>query len=74
MVAYALGVTPQIHFLHKYVSLNNHICKEVVFVVDFTIAEKIEGIRSYWELLQQVGPLYGYFPKPCKPYLVVKEQ
>ena len=39
-----------------------------------TIAWKIEGIRSYWELLQQVGPLYGYFPKPSKSYLVVKEK
>ena len=74
MVAYALGVTPLIHFLHKYISMNKHRCKEVAFAVDFTIAENIEGIRSYWELLQLVGPLYGYFPKPCKPYLVVKEQ
>ena len=74
MAAYTLGVTPLIHFLHEYVSVNNHRCKEVAFADDFTIAGKIEGIRSYWELLQQVGPLYGYFPKPSKSYLVVKEQ
>ena len=54
--------------------MNNHRCKEVAFADDFTIAGKIEGIRSYWELLQQVGPLYAYFPKPSKSYLVVKEQ
>ena len=74
MVTYALGVTPLIHFLHEYVSMNNNRCKEVAFADDFTIAGKIEGIRSYWELLQQVGPLYGYSPKPSKSYLVVKKQ
>ena len=64
MAAYALGVTLLIHFLHKYVSMNNHRCKEVVFSDDFTTASKIEGIRSYWELLKQVGPFYGYFSNP----------
>ena len=29
MTAYTLGVTPLIHFLHEYVSMNNHRCKEV---------------------------------------------
>ena len=49
MAAYALGVAPLIHFLHKYVSMNNHRCKEVTFADDFTRTGKIEGIRSYWE-------------------------
>ena len=74
MSAYALGVTPLIHFVHEYISMNNHRCKEVVLADGFTIAGKIEGFRSYWELMQQVGPLYGYFPKPSKSYLLVKEQ
>ena len=74
MAAYALGVTPLVHFLHEYVSLNNRRYKELAFPDDFTITGKIEGIRSYWELLQQVGPFYGYFPKPSKSYLMVKEQ
>ena len=47
MEAYALRVTPLIHFLHEYVSRNNHRCKEVALSDDFTIAGKIEGIRSY---------------------------
>ena len=52
MAAYALGVTPLIHFLHEYVPMNNHRCKAVEFADDFTIARKIEGIRSYWKLVQ----------------------
>ena len=74
MATYALGVTSLIHFLHKYVSMNNHRCKEVAFADDFTTPRKIERIRSYWELLQQVGPLYGYFSNQSKSHLVVKEQ
>ena len=54
--------------------MNNHICKEEAFADNLTIAGKIERIRSYWELLQQVGPLFGYFPRLSKTYLVVKEQ
>ena len=67
-------MTPLIHFLHEYVSMNNHRCKEVAFANDFTIARKIEGIKSYCEMLLQVGPLYCYFSKPSKSYLVVKGQ
>ena len=31
MAAYTLGVTPLIHFLLEYVSMNNLRCKEVAF-------------------------------------------
>ena len=54
--------------------MNNHRCKEEAFADDFIISWKIEETRSNWESLQQVIPLYGYFPKPSKSYLVVKEQ
>ena len=47
MAAYALGVAPLIHFLHEYVSMNNHRCKKVAFADDFTTAGKIKGIISY---------------------------
>ena len=66
MVAYELGVTPLINFLYEYVSMNNLRSKEVRFGDDFTIAGKIEGIKSYWVLLQQVCPLYSYFLEPSK--------
>ena len=46
-------------------NMNNHRFKEVVFADDFTIAEKIERIKSYWEMLHQVGlfPILWLFPK-----------
>ena len=60
--AYALGVT-----------LLLQISKEKLFVDDFTVTGKVDEIKSYWYILQQVSPLYGYFPKPSKPYLIVTE-
>ena len=46
MAAFAFGVTPLIHFLHNYVSINNHICKEVAFADNVTIAGKIHFTKN----------------------------
>lgn len=41
MAVYVLGMTPLIHFLHEYISMNNQRCKGVAFADTFTEAEKI---------------------------------
>ena len=46
----------------------------VAFADDFTVAGKINEIKLYWDALCNIGPKYGYFPKPEKSYLIVKEQ
>ena len=74
MGAYALGVTLLIHFLSEFSFINEHRSKEVAFTDDFTVAGKASEIKAYWDILQQQGPLFGYFPKPSKSYLIVKEQ
>ena len=74
MGAYALGVTILIHFLSEFIFINEHRSKEEAFADDFTVAGKASEIRAYWDILQQQGPLFGYFPKPSKSYLIVKEQ
>ena len=74
MGAYALGVTPLIHYLREFIFINEHRSKEVAFADDFTVAERASKIKEYWEILQRQGSLFGYFLKPSKSYLIVKEQ
>ena len=50
-----------------------HISQEKPFVDDFTVTGNVNEIISYWDILQQVSPLDGYFPKPSKSYLIVTE-
>ena len=74
MGAYALGVTPLIHFLSEFIFINEHKSKELAIADDFTVAGKVSKIKAYWDILQHQGSLFGYFPKLSKLYLVVKEQ
>ena len=74
MAAYALGVTPLLHFFHEFASSHNHSTKEVAFADYFTISGKISEIKEYWDLLTLKGPKYGYFPKASKSHLIVKHQ
>ena len=73
MRAYAVGVTPLLHFLQESIMVTVQISKEVAVADDFTVTGEVEEIKSYWDMLQQVGPLHGYFPKPSKSYLIDKE-
>ena len=52
MGAYALGITPLIHFLSEFIFINEHRSKEVVFADDFTVAGKSSKIKAYWDTLQ----------------------
>ena len=74
METYALGVTPLLHFLREFIVINEHRRKEVAFSVDLTVAGKVEEIKQYWEVLLHVGPKHGYYPKPSKSHLIVKEE
>ena len=69
-----IRVTPLLYFLHKFILANEQRCKEVAFVDDSSIVGKIKEIRTYWEMKQEVGLLYGYFPKPFKFYLIRDSQ
>ena len=52
MGAYALGVTPLIHFLSEFIFINEHRSKEVVFADDFASVRKPSEIKAYWDILQ----------------------
>ena len=73
MAAYAIGMAPLLRFLLEYTISNNNTTKHVAFADDFTVAGKIEEIKGSWDSLCNIGPKYGYFPKPEKSYLIVKD-
>ena len=74
MGTYALEVTLLLHFLHEFILTSEYRSKEVAFADDLTAAGKIEEIKQCWELLLRVGPKYGYYPKPSRSHLIVKEE
>ena len=47
--------------------------KEVAFANNFSVTGSLDIIKDYWDKLTAIGPKYGYFPKPTKPYLLVKK-
>ena len=74
MGAYALGILPLIKFLLEFINLKEINDKEVVFADNFFITGNLNSIKDYWGKLTAIGPEYGYFPKPTKSYLIVKEK
>ena len=74
MGAYALGILSLIKFLLEFINLNKMNSKEVGFEDGFSIAGSLKNFKDYWDKLTAIDPKYGYFSKPAKPYLVVKEK
>ena len=48
--------------------------KEVAFADNFYVVYSLNSIKDYCNKLTAIGPKYGYFPKPRKSYLIVKEK
>jgi len=65
MAMYALALVP----LSKHLQ---PICKQVWYADDATGCDKLAVMRTWFDELCEVGPSYGYFPKPEKCILVVK--
>ena len=51
-----------------------NVDNEVVFAQDFSVTGNLNSLKDYWDKLTAIGPKYGYFPKPTKSYLIVKER
>lgn len=66
MAFYALSVVPLIHILRG-------ITTQVWFADDAAAAAKLSDLRKYWDLLVLKGPAYGYYPKPSKTFLIIKD-
>ena len=70
MGMYAIGILPLLLFKN---STQADDVKRVAYADDFTGIGALENLRSWWDLVVNHGPNIGYFPKPSKSILIVKE-
>jgi len=48
------------------------IAKQVRYVDDSAAGSSLERLRSWWDLLVEIGPLYGYLPNGSKTHVLAK--
>ena len=70
MAMYAIATKPLLNKLGE--AVNPELCKQVWYADDSGSAGKITEMRKWWDELNREGPKYGYFPKPSKTVLIVK--
>ena len=66
MAMYAIALVPLVAKLKP-------LAKQVWFADDGTASDKLPALRKWWDSVCELGPDYGYFPKPSKTWLIVKE-
>ena len=63
MAMYAISLVPLLKHLLP-------ICKQVWFADDATGCDNFVSMRKWFDTLVEIGPLYGYYPKPSKCLLL----
>ncbi len=48
--------------------------KQVWYADDAAGGGKIKDLESWWNKLCSTGPLFGYYPKPSKTWVIVKSE
>ena len=71
MGMYAIGTKPLVDTLGE--AVDPKACKQVWYADDSGSAGKIVEMKKWWDVLNREGPKYGYFPKPSKTILIVKD-
>ena len=67
MAMYAIGTQPLIRRL-------DGIAKQVWYADDSAACLSLNRLRKWWDLLVEIGPLYGYFPNGSKVHVLTKPQ
>ena len=67
MAMYAIGTQPLMNRL-------NDIAKHVWYADDSAAGSSLERLKRWWDLLVEIGPLYGYFPNGSKTHVLAKPQ
>ena len=71
MGMYAVGTRPLLDILHNQTDPTR--CQQVWYADDSTAAGLLGEIRHWWDILNDAGPKFGYYPKPSKTILILKD-
>ncbi len=71
MAKYALGTRPLLNSLAE--ETEGDEVMQVWFADDSTSGGSVEGVKKWWDHLKETGPKYGYYPKPSKTHIIVKD-
>ena len=69
MPSYAIGVVPMLPLI-----VDDSDTKQAAFADDLCGAGRLQSLQKWWARIEQTGPLFGYFPKATKSWLVVKDE
>ena len=69
MAFYALGVQPLTKDLSSRTDTKS--CRQMWYADEATAIGKLRGMKDWWDILCELGPGYGYYPKP-KTVLILK--
>ena len=71
MSFYALGIKPLIDALSQ--ATQEELCKQSWYADDSNATGRLREVKKWWDTLIVLGPKYGYYPKPSKTVLIVKD-
>ena len=69
---YACGTMPIV--LSGGTIVDNECVKQIWYADDSAAGGELNAIRSWWDNLCQTGPLFGYYPKPSKTWVICKPE
>ena len=71
MVFYAVGIKPLVDHLGS--TCFQAYCKQSWYADDSGAIGRLSTIKQWWDTLNAYGPKYGYYPKPQKTVLLLKD-
>ena len=72
MAKYAVGIRPLIDILAKFTEIGELI--QAWYADDSSAVGMLKRLKEWWDALCENGPKLGYFPKPSKTVLIVKNK
>ena len=67
MPCYAIGILPLLSTIKSDI-------QQVAFADDLTGAGKLSSLKVWWNSILEYGPYLGYYAKPTKSWLIIKDE